>query len=74
MAATVLGEFDGLAAAQGARTALLAAGVPEVRITLSEDAGRTWTLSVYAESSFEREHIQGLLQRQGARHTVQLES
>ena len=73
MAATVLGEFEGLASAEKARSVLLVAGVPETRITLSEKSGPSWTLSVYAESSFERERIQSLLRGQSALHTEQRE-
>src|SRR5438128_4553419 len=71
--ATVLGEFDRLSSAEKAREALLAAGVPGPRISLGENAGETWLLSVYAESSFERGRIQSLLQQHGALHTEQRE-
>ena len=62
-----------MSSAERARNALLAAGVPEPRIALNENAGETWTLSVYAESSFERGRIQSLLQQHGALHTEQRE-
>jgi hypothetical protein len=64
---TVVGVFGAESMAEQAKQALLAAGVPEHRVT-SPDADLC-IVSVHAQSSFEIQRIQELLRRSGARYT-----
>jgi hypothetical protein len=57
--------------AQEARRALLAVGVLEARIVVNEGEGGICSVDVRAQSSFERERIRDLLQRNGASRTEQ---
>ena len=66
MHVTVLGTFDNLTQAEEARRALIHAGVPEARIAIDVGENGGCLLGVGTQSSFERERIKALLQRNGA--------
>jgi hypothetical protein len=68
---TVVGIFDSMRLAQEARRALLAVGVLEARIVVNEGEDGVCCVGVRAQSSFERERIRDLLQRNGASRTEQ---
>lgn len=66
MDVVVEGIFDSLSSAQEARNALLALGVPERRIVIKLKQDELCIVGVHVQSSFERERIRDLLQRNGA--------
>jgi len=68
---TVVGIFDSVKLAEEARRVLLAVGVPEARIVLNEDQDGLCSVGVHAQSSFERQRVRELLQRNGASRTEQ---
>jgi hypothetical protein len=71
MYVTVVGVFHSAKLAEEARRALVAVGVLERRIVVDLNQDGRCIVGVQAESSFERERIRDLLQRNGASCTEQ---